>query len=114
MVLSQLSGDPQKIASLNDAFRTTFLGGSICVSAAVYELGAPFVKDALCAVRDFVSFTPDNDPHGEHDFGEIKLAGRELLWKIDYFDDRMINAAENPADVETTRRVLTVMLQEEY
>src|SRR6266851_7973859 len=34
----------------------------------------------------FSEFTPDNDPHGEHDFGNFELAGREFFFKLDYYD----------------------------
>lgn len=104
----------RKIAILNDAFRTTFLGGTICVTAGVHELGAEFVKAALLAVRHFQAFTADNDPHGEHDFGDFILGERKLYWKIDYFDPSMIQGSEDPSSVEVTRRVLTVLLIEEY
>ena len=56
----------------------------------------------------------DNDPYQEHDFG-VTLDDRKLFWKIDYFDKRDPDlGAENPADAETTERVLTLMLAEEY
>jgi hypothetical protein len=104
----------RKIAILNDAFRTTFIGGTICVTAGVHELGAEFVTAALLAVRHFQAFTDDNDPHGEHDFGAFTVAARQLYWKIDYFDPSMIHGSDDPASVDVTRRVLTVLLTEEY
>lgn len=104
----------RKIAILNDAFRTTFLGGTICVTAGLHLLGDEFVKAALLAVREFATFTEDNDPHGEHDFGALAVEDRKLFWKIDYFDPTMTIGADDPANVGTTRRVLTVMLAEEY
>lgn len=114
MVPSTSTDPGKRIAILNDAFRTTFLGGTICVTAGLHELGPDFVRNALKAIRDFDTFDGDNDPHGEHDFGMLTLEGRRLYWKIDYFDPTMIFHASDPADVETTRRVLTVMLSEEY
>lgn len=114
MVLSTSTDAGKRIAILNDAFRTTFLGGTVCVTAGLHELGAEFVKDALEAVRDFDSFDDGNDPHAEHDFGSLTIEEQRLYWKIDYFDPTMIYHAAEPADVETTRRVLTVMLAEEY
>ena len=104
----------RKIAMLNDAFRTTFLSGTVCVTAGLHLLGEEFVKAALLAVREFKTFNEDNDPHGEHDFGTLDLEGRKLFWTIDYFDPTMTAGAEDPANVSTTRRVLTVMLAEEY
>ena len=106
--------DSRKIAILNDAFRTTFLGGTVTVTAGLHLLGDEFVKAALLAVREFKSFTEDNDPHREHDFGAVTVEGRKLFWKIDYFDPTMTIGAEDPTNTSTTRRVLTVMLDEEY
>ena len=62
----------------------------------------------------FSAFTPENDPHGEHDFGSFALAGRKLFFKIDYFDATMQFGSEDPADPAKTTRVLTIMLAEEY
>ena len=106
--------DSRKIAILNDAFRTTFLSGTVTVTAGLHLLGDEFVKAALLAVREFDAFDEDNDPHGEHDFGALDVEDRKLFWKIDYFDPTMTAGAEDPANASTTRRVLTVMLAEEY
>jgi hypothetical protein len=38
------------------------------------------------AVARFDAFTPDNDPHGEHDFGLLTVEGRACLFKIEYLD----------------------------
>ena len=65
-------------------------------------------------MSQFSEFTPDNDPHGEHDFGSFTLVGREFFWKIDYHDRDMIHGSQDPADPEKTTRVLTIMLASEY
>ena len=114
MVLSTSTDTTARIAILNDAFRTTFLGGTVCVTAGLHLLGDEFVKAALLAVRQFNAFDRDNDPHEEHDFGALTVDGRKLFFKIDYFDPTMTVGSENPADKEITRRVLTVMMAEEY
>ena len=44
-------------------------------------------------MSQFSEFTPDNDPHGEHDFGSFTLVGREFFWKIDYHDRDMIHGS---------------------
>jgi hypothetical protein len=59
-------------------------------------------------------FTPDNDPHGEHDFGSFTLVGRKFFWKIDYYDREMVHGSEEPADPAKTMRVLTILLASEY
>ena len=37
-------------------------------------------------VQRFDTFTPDNDPYFEHDFGSFEHAGKTVFWKLDYFD----------------------------
>lgn len=115
MVLSISETETSKrIALLNDAFRTTFLGGTICVTAGLHLIGDEFVKAALLAVREFDAFDEDNDPHKEHDFGSLTVEGRKIVWKIEYFDPLMLSGSEDPSKTEITRRVLTVLFPEEY
>ncbi len=42
-----------------------------------------------CAIIEkvvtFDDFTPDNDPHGERDFGAFDHGGKRIFWKIDYY-----------------------------
>jgi hypothetical protein len=71
-------------------------------------------SEVLRAVQAFSTFTPDNDPHGEHDFGRLEVADHLVFWKIDYYDESLRYSSENPADPSVTIRVLTVMLTEEY
>ena len=104
----------QKIAQLNDAFRTTFIGGRLMVTIGVSALPESIQSQVLRAVQSFNSFTPDNDPYGEHDFGRIEVGGQTFFWKIDYYDDSLRYSSEDPADPALTIRVLTVMLTEEY
>ena len=124
--MAQAIGDPNKrkppkaemsterIRELNDAFRRTFAGGKLMMTSGVDELPDCVKAEALRQVATFSNFTPDNDPHGEHDFGSFTLVGRKFFWKIDYFDSEMSQGSEDPADPEKTTRVLTVMLANEY
>lgn len=66
------------------------------------------------AVQSYSTFTPENDPHGEHDFGSFEIAGERFFWKIDYYDRRYKGGSEDPSDPEKTARVLTVMYAHEY
>ena len=50
----------------------------------------------------------------EHDFGAFELEGQNLFWKIDYYDTGLKYGSPNPEDPRVTRRVLTIMLAEEY
>ena len=65
-------------------------------------------------MRAFDTFTSDNDPYGEHDFGTIEWRGTRLFWKIDCYDPDMRFGSSDPADPSVTARVLTIMLAEEY
>ncbi len=104
----------QVIARLNDAFRTTFRGGSVYVTAGIRAYGAAFELAALSAVRTFETFNGDNDPYQEHDFGAFEIEGEKLFWKIDCYDLKLRHGSPNPADQTVTRRVLTIMLASEY
>ncbi|MEW8490194.1 MAG: DUF3768 domain-containing protein [Candidatus Thiodiazotropha endolucinida] len=46
----------------------------------VKDQGELFVREAVRAVREFHTFTPDNDPWHEHDFGSVELSGEKLFW----------------------------------
>ena len=65
-------------------------------------------------VRQFDEFTPDNDPHGEHDFGSFDVAGVGYFFKVDYYSPDMQGGSEDPTDPEKTTRVLTIMRADEY
>jgi hypothetical protein len=97
-----------KIAELNDAFRR---GGS-GVTITVGVQGLEDVAGLLQEVRTFDVFTSDNDPCGEHDFGQIVWRGQKVFWKIDCYDQRL-EYGEEPLSPDC-RRVLTVMLASEY
>jgi hypothetical protein len=103
-----------RIRELNDAFRTTIGDGKCAVSAGVSELGTSFAITAVAAARAFQDFTPDNDPEGEHDFGALMIEDQRLCWKIDYYDPTLRYGSRDPSDPAATKRVLTVMLAEEY
>jgi Protein of unknown function (DUF3768) len=104
----------EKIRELNDAFRTTMTGGKVFLTAGVDNLPSDVKAMAIRTVATFSQFTPDNDPHGEHDFGSFTLAGRKFFWKIDYYDAAAEFGSEDPADPAKTTRVLTIMLAQEY
>jgi len=68
----------------------------------------------LLAVQTFKEFDADNDPHGEHDFGNVELAGETYFFKVDYYSPDLRGGSEDPADPEKTARVLTIMRADEY
>ena len=103
-----------KIAELNDRFRTTFSGGRVVMTAAFESLPDATKAKALDAVRTFSAFTPDNDPYGEHDLGMLEIDGERIMFKIDCYDLTMQYGSEDPANSAVTLRVLTIMLASDY
>lgn len=104
----------ETIRRLNDAFRTTFRNGQVVMTQGVQALGPATLNAIIAKVQAFNTFTPDNDPEGEHDFGAFEHGGARLFWKIDYYTLDMEHGSEDPADPAQTLRVLTIMLAEEY
>jgi uncharacterized protein DUF3768 len=110
--------DTARIRELNDTARRNayWLGvlGQLVFTKGVVALGSDAVDRAVRAVREYADFTEDNDPHGEHDFGRLTLDETELFWKIDCYDTELKYGSPNAADPAVTRRVLTILLAEEY
>ena len=104
----------EEIRRLNDAFRTSFIGGRVMMTASVDALPSDVKAMAIRQVATFDAFTEENDPHGEHDFGAFDLAGHRFFWKIDAYDKACRYGSEDPADPDKTTRVLTIMLAEDY
>ncbi len=81
-------------------------------------------------IETFDAFTEDNDPHGERDFGCVYQLGcgrwtaerprlrederERVFWKLDYYDRDLAGASDDAANPAITRRVLTIMLSDEY
>lgn len=78
-----------KVRDLNDAFRTTFRGGRVCMSSRITSLPDDISTEIIEKVRTFSDFNEDNDPYGEHDFGAVNVARQRVFWKIDYYDAAM-------------------------
>jgi hypothetical protein len=113
-----MTANPQRpadrIRALNDAFRRTFVGGTVVITTGVEALPSDERRAILAKVRAFDGFNEDNDPHEEHDFGVVELNNARCFWKIEYYDREMEMLSPDPADPAVTTRVLTVMLADEY
>ncbi|MCK1543481.1 DUF3768 domain-containing protein [Bradyrhizobium sp. 160] len=59
-------------------------------------------------------FCKDSDPYGEHDFGSVKVDGHTILFKVDYFVERYDSRVARPIGSYRYKRILTIMLAEEY
>ena len=106
--------DTNRIRELNDNLRSTFTGGRVVMTDGVAALPEVELAQLLERVRRFNDFTRDNDPHGEHDFGSVELAGQTYFFKLDYYANDMSGGSEDPAAPEKTTRVLTIMRADEY
>ncbi len=104
----------ERIRELNDAFRQSFVGGQVMLTQGVAALRSGARTAVLTQVRTFDRFGSGNDPYGEHDFGSIEVNGMKFFWKMDYFDLTMNQHSVDPANAETTVRVLTIMCADEY
>lgn len=101
------------IARLNDQHRAS-PGVGWMMTPGVQTLAARSIVRAVAAVKAFDDFSRDNDPYGERDFGVVEIDGHKLFWKIDCYDLNLALASPDPADPTVTRRILTLMLAEEY
>lgn len=106
--------DAGKIAALNDHARRTLTGCRVVITRGVAALGDSSVNEILAVVRSYRTFTPANDPYGEHDFGSFYWGEDQVFWKIDYYDLDLTMHSPDPGDPAVTARVLTIMLAEEY
>ncbi|CAA2158521.1 hypothetical protein MBRA_03790 [Methylobacterium brachiatum] len=106
--------DADRVRALNDILRRTLSGGTLVLTAGIIALGRERQQLILDAMAAFDGFEPDDDPHGEHDFGALEAAGERVFWKIGYFDRSGRFPSQSPADSSVTHRVLTVMLAGEY
>jgi hypothetical protein len=111
---SETTSKTAAIRDLNDAFRRSFIGGVVMVTAGVEAIPPERRQAILQKVRAFEAFTIDNDPHEEHDFGQFEDKGVSFFWKIDHFDRDLTMHSPDAADPSVTTRVLTIMLADEY
>ena len=81
-----------KIRALNDAFRKTFWGGRVMMTAGVAALEAPVRNAVVEKIKVFEAFDDDNDPWGEHDFVSVEHDGQTYFAKIDYYDRKLRGA----------------------
>jgi hypothetical protein len=103
-----------RIQQLNDEFRQRLTGGIAVMTPGVAALGADAVNRIVKTVQSFDDFCHDNDPWQEHDFGAFDAEGAKIFFKIDYFDSDLCAHSPDPANPAVTKRVITLMLADEY
>ena len=130
-VLAAAREQTARIARLNDLARSAM--GVACTAVATVgfrSLSASDQSSVRELIETFDAFDEDNDPHGERDFGTIYQLGdgrwtterprlrdderERAFWKLDYYDRDLRFGSEDAANPAVTRRVLTIMLADEY
>ena len=120
-----------RIARLNDLARSAM--GVACTAVATVGFRSLPESDQSCVrelIETYEAFDEDNDPHGERDFGTIYQLGdgrwtterpksrdderERVFWKFDYYDRDLRFGSDDAAKPAITRRVLTIMLADEY
>ncbi len=109
-----MTSERERIRALNDELRQYHRGGLIALTRGLEALGPELVQTVVDAVSRFDAFTSDNDPYSEHDFGSVEVQGHRVFFKIDCYDLDLSGHSPDPADPNVTRRVMTLMLVEEY
>ena len=126
-----LTSQRERIARLNDLARRAM--GVACTAVATVGFRSLPVSDQSRVrelIETFDAFDEDNNPHGERDFGCVYQLGdgrwtterprlrdderERVFWKLDYYDRDLQFGSEDAANPAITRRVLTIMLSDEY
>src|SRR5438094_7657222 len=109
-----MTSQTDRIRTLNDDLRKNLLSGLAVITPGVAALGPEAVARIVKTIAVFDDFCHANDPHEEHDFGAFDADGHMIMFKIDYFDESLTYHSPDPADPSVTKRVITIMLAEEY
>jgi len=104
----------RQIAETNDQARQALTRDRLMVTIGVQHLSNSTQANIMTAIAQYDDFKETNDPYGEHDFGSLEVDGEQIFWKFDYFDERFEYHTPDLLNRNVTRRVLTVMLADEY
>jgi hypothetical protein len=102
------------IRALNDDLRRNLSAGTAVITPGIAALGEEAVARIVKTIAVYDDFCHANDPHDEHDFGAFDADGDRVFFKIDYYDTDLTYGPPDPSDSAVTRRVITIMLADEY
>jgi len=80
------------------------------MTMGVAALGPDLAERIFDAITLYDDFCQESDPYQEHDFGSLRIDGHS----IHYFSNDMSQASPDPSNLSVTKRILTIMLAEEY
>ena len=109
-----MTNQHQQIRALNDDLRKYLIGGGAVITPGIAALGQEAVERIVQTVAVFDDFCHANDPYEEHDFGSFEAEGEKIFFKIDYYDRTLTYHSPDPADPLLTKRVITIMVADEY
>jgi Protein of unknown function (DUF3768) len=109
-----MSSRTAQICALNDRLRQNLRTGFAVMTPGVAALGPQAVDRIVKTVSVYDDFCHANDPYEEHDFGVFEAEGQKVFFKIDYYDNSLSVHSPDPSDPSVTKRVITIMLAEEY
>ena len=120
----------EKIAKLNDELRAQILNAhvitgfknKIMFSRDVGLMSKEDQTEILEIVRDYKTFSEDNNPHGERDFGAFNFCSNDSIyetperyfWHINFYDNDLKYHSKDATYPSQTTRVLTIMKASEY
>ena len=108
----------EQLAKINDTLRVNLIinscdvefegvKGKMMLTRQVADLPYSQMIELLVMIAKVNTFSPDNDPHGEHDFGSIDAFGDKWFWKFDYYDSDLTYFGHHT-------HVLTIMHSSDY
>jgi hypothetical protein len=103
-----------RIRGLNDHLRQDLTKGVAVMTPGIAALGPEAVARIIKTIEVYDDFCHANDPHEEHDFGAFDADGHRIFFKIDYYDQTLSMHSPDASDPTVTKRVITIMLAEEY
>jgi hypothetical protein len=111
-----MTNQTQQIRVLNDELRRHLSRTSelAFMTPGIAALGQAAVDRIVQTIATYDDFCHANDPHEEHDFGSFEAEGVTIFFKIDYYDRTLTYHSPDPADPLLTKRVITIMLADEY
>lgn len=102
------------IGHFNDEMRRNLTAGGAFMTLGVAALGPDIAERIFDAIMMYDNFCKESDPYGERDFGSVKIEGHTIFFKVDYYSLDMKHGSPDPSDPSVTKRILTIMLADEY
>lgn len=107
----------RKIRELNTQFwRDPQKHGKLFFTSSAAAKGMLFQIKVLRALKAYDAWVPDHDPYGERDMCVLEVDGQKVWAKLVLYEKGTgyEYGAEDPGNAETTDRVATIMLPEDY